>query len=315
MLATALRVFIALEFALYATFAWRYLGVAALGAGLFALAGILAFRVWITGVTYVYAWVYRSPSPRLGLIRAVVMFLAECAAFVINFVLISPFERWWMGPDHLVPDKGRPPVLLIHGYGCSRAAWWWLRRRLEAAGWTVATISLEPIYTSIESFVEPVSRRIDEVLSKTGSTQLILVGHSMGGLVARAYLRRRGVGKVIQLVTLGTPHAGSELARIGFGENARQMTPGNAWLTALASETLPVDTLTIYSPHDNYVVPQANLEWPGAKSTLIDGVGHLMMLYSSRVAKALLDGLARAGSSELPDRKSGKSPGSRTTGS
>ncbi len=292
MLATVLRVFIALEFALYAALAWLYLDVSVAGAGLFALVGILGLRVWITGVTYVYASVHHSPSPRLGLIRAVGMFLAECAAFVVNFVLISPFERWWMGSDRLMPGNGRPPLLLIHGYGCSRAAWWWLRRRLEAAGWIVATINLEPIYTSIETYVEPVSRRIDEVLTETGATQLILVGHSMGGLVARAYLRRHGVAKVIQLVTLGAPHAGSELARIAIGQNARQMTPGNAWLKTLASETPPVDTVTIYSPHDNYVVPQSNLEWPGAKSTLIDGLGHLFMLYSPRVAEALLDGLA-----------------------
>ena len=219
------------------------------------------------------------------------MFLAEYAAFLVNFVLISPFENWWMGPDRLTPGRGRPPVLLIHGYGCSRAAWWWLRRRLEAAGWTVATINLEPIFTSIETYEEPVSRRIDEVLAETGAKQLILVGHSMGGLVARAYLRRYGKEKVIQLVTLGTPHAGSKLARYVIGQNARQMTPGDAWLKAPNSEALLVKTITIFSPHDNYVIPQSNLYLPGGQRQLIDGLGHLSMLYSPRVAKQLLNGL------------------------
>ena len=291
MLAIVLRLFILFELAVYATLALRYFDASALGAGLFAVAGVLGLRLWITGLTFVYAWYYRSPSARLGWWPATRMVIAEYLAFIANFVLISPFERWWMGADRLRPSRERPVLLLINGYGCSRAAWWWLRRRLEGAGWVVATISLEPIYTSIENYVEPVSRRIDEVLAATGARQLILIGHSMGGLVARACLRRYGTARVKRLLTLGTPHAGSELARAGIGENARQMTPGSAWLKALASEAPAADTLTIYSPHDNFVMPQSNLQWPGAQSRTIDGLGHLAMLYSPRVASAILDGL------------------------
>ncbi|MFZ4535629.1 lipase family alpha/beta hydrolase [Propionivibrio sp.] len=291
MLAIALRLFIVLELAVYSTLALHYFAATPLAAGLFALAGVLGLRLWITGLTYVFTWLHHSPWPRLGPWQSVAMFLAEYAAFIVNFVLISPFERLWMGTDRLRPDSERPPVLLIHGFGCSRAAWWWMRRRLEAAGWTVATISLEPIYTSIENYVEPVSRRIDEVLAATGAKQVILVGHSMGGLAARAYLRRNGGAKVARLVTLGTPHAGSELAKFGIGENARQMTPGSAWLATLASEAPAIDTLVIFSSHDNYVIPQSNLELPGAQNMAIDGLGHLSMVYSPRVAEALLDGL------------------------
>ncbi len=291
MLAIALRLFILLELVLYSTLALRYFDVTPLGAGVFALGCLLGLRLWISGLTFAYARYYQSPAPPLGGLQAAGMFLAEYAAFVTNFVLISPFERWWMGGDRLPPGGARPPVLLIHGYGCSRAAWWWLRRRLEAAGWSVATINLEPIYTSIENYVEPVARRIDEVLAATGGERLILVGHSMGGLVARAYLRRHGAARVARLVTLGTPHAGSELARLGLGENARQMSPGSAWIEALAREKPPVDSLTIFSRHDNYVMPQANLEWPGAQRRTIDGLGHLAMLFSPRVAAALVDGL------------------------
>jgi triacylglycerol lipase len=291
MLAIVLRLFILFELAVYSTLAWRFLDATVLDAGLYAVAGVLGLRLWITGLTYAVAWFHHSPSPRLGFWQAVGMFFGECAAFVLNFVLISPFERSWMGADRLPPTDARPPLLLIHGYGCSRAAWWWLRRRLERAGWTVATISLEPIYTSIENYVAPVSRRIDEVLATTGAHQLILVGHSMGGLVARAYLRKHGVEKVAQLITLATPHAGSELAKFGIGENARQMTPGSTWLAALASKEPRADTLNIYSPHDNYVLPQSHLDFAGAQCRTIDGLGHLSMLYSPRIAMALLDAL------------------------
>jgi triacylglycerol esterase/lipase EstA (alpha/beta hydrolase family) len=51
------------------------------------------------------------------------------------------------------------------------------------------------VFNDIDGYVEPLSRRIDEVCAAAGAEQVILVGHSMGGLVSRAYLRRHGNGK------------------------------------------------------------------------------------------------------------------------
>lgn len=293
MLASALRLLIAFEIAVYAIFAVRFFDLSPACAALAVLAGMLAVRAVIIAITYVYAWTYHSPASRLSALQALRMVLAEYAAFIASFVLILPFEACWMGADRLRPPSDRPPLLLIHGYGCSRGAWWWLRRRLEAAGWTVATISLEPVYTGIDNYVEPLARRIDAVLAEIGAPQLILVGHSMGGLVARAYFRRFGILRVAKLVTLGTPHSGSRLARLGMGENGRQMVPGSEWLQGLARATGMPETIAIYSAHDNYVMPQSNLQLPGATNRALDGVGHLAMLYSPRVADALLAALAK----------------------
>lgn len=286
MLAIALRLFLLCELSFYAWIALDWFKLSPSPAALFAVGGVLLARANINLMTWIYARAWQSPAPRLGPLRGAAMVLGEYAAFLACFVLILPFERAWMGEDRL-RRGGRPPLLLIHGYGCSRGAWWWLRRRLEAAGWTVATINLEPVYTSIDDYVEPVSRRIDEVLAQTGSERLILVGHSMGGLVARAFLRRYGSARVARLVTLGTPHGGSRLARLGMGRNGRQMEIGSAWLQALAQPVPAVETIAIVSPHDNYVMPQTNLDLPGARMRRVDGVGHLAMLFSPRVAAAL----------------------------
>lgn len=294
MLAIALRILISLEIVLYAALAVHWLDAAPLVAGLLAIAALLGVRLALTLMTYGFAWKYQSPAPRLGTVRTLRMIVAEWGAFIANFVVLSPFESLLMGPDRLRPSVERPPLLLVHGYGCSRAAWWWLRHRLEARGWVVATINLEPIYTDIEHYVEPLAQRIDAVLAETGAARLILVGHSMGGLVVRAYLRRSGAEKISRVVTLGTPYGGSELARIGFGANGRQMVPGNDWLGRLSKEELRVETTTILSPHDNYVMPQTNLLLAGAKRCALDGLGHLAMLYSPRVADALLDALGGA---------------------
>ncbi len=290
MLARALRLSLLLEVALYVAIARYGFDASPFQAALLTLAGILSLRAVLILITYAYAWAWHSPAPPLSMWQALRMVLGEYAVHLLCFVLIFPFERWWMRPD-LLTAGSRPPVLLVHGYGCSRAAWWWLRRRLQAAGWTVATINLEPVFSSIDDYIDPLEQRIAAVLAKTGAERLLLVGHSMGGLVARAYLQRCGKSRVVGLVTLGTPHQGSRIAPLGFGANARQMRIGSAWLQALASPASMLDTLAIYSPHDNYVMPQSNLQLPSTASHSIEGLGHLAMLYSPRVAQVLLAAL------------------------
>lgn len=291
MLAIALRCSILGELFVYGWLASRFSGLSLLPAGLAACAALLGVRLAINLFTWGFARRHASPVPRLPFGRALWMLLGEYAAFLALFLLIQPFERQWMGGDRLRRAGARPPLLLVHGYACSRGAWWGLRRRLEAAGWQVATLNLEPPLADIDDYAAAIARRIDAVLAETGAARVILVGHSMGGLAARAYLRQFGGMRVQRLLTLGTPHAGSQLARFGMGRNARQMEPGSAWLQALALNGLPVETVSLYSRHDNYVVPQDSMALPAATRLTVDGVGHLAMLFSPRVAAALLGAL------------------------
>ncbi len=55
------------------------------------------------------------------------MVVMEWFATMLLFILIQPFERWWMGADTIRRRSGRTTVLLVHGYCCNRGFWWWLR--------------------------------------------------------------------------------------------------------------------------------------------------------------------------------------------
>ncbi len=46
----------------------------------------------------------------------------------------------------------------------------------------------------------------------TSTDKLIIVTHSQGGLIARYYIQHGGAGKVKRLITIGTPHRGSNMA-------------------------------------------------------------------------------------------------------
>jgi len=255
---------------------------------------MVAGRAFIIGVTFSFARAYAVPPPegrRIGAGQGLVMFLRELSAFFLLFTVIMPFERFFMGDDRLGRSEGgRLPVLLIHGYQCNRGFWLWLRSRLSRAGWQVATISLDPVFNDIDGYVEQVSRRIEDVCAASGAAQAILVGHSMGGLVSRAYLRRHGAARVAKLITLGSPHRGSMLAKLGLGENGRQMVPGSAWLAGLnAPGAVPLpETVSIYSCQDNYVMPQDSSILEGAKIVPVAGIGHLEMAFSPEIERLLL---------------------------
>jgi pimeloyl-ACP methyl ester carboxylesterase len=275
--------------------AWTPLEAASL-----VLAMFLGLRLLIVAVTFSFMLAGSGVTPqelRIGPAGALRIVLEEYVGLVLLFSVIQPFEYFWMGPDRLSRSAAtRPPLLLIHGYQCNRGFWFWLRPRLETAGWTVATHSMEPAWTEIDHYADGIERRIDEVLAATGASQVVLVGHSMGGLACRAYLRRYGRSKVARMITLGSVHNGTRLARLGLGPNAQQMRIGNPWLVALGATDavpLPPGSASIYSCHDNYVFPQetaSRLE--GAANIAIGGVSHVGMALSPIALDALLKELA-----------------------
>ena len=264
-----------------------------------ALCSFLGLRLFVTALTFSLMVANADAMPaelQIGPVRALRIVLEDYAGLILLFTVVQPFEAFWLGPDRLGKATGaRPPLLLIHGYQCNRGLWFWLRPRLEAAGWTVATHNLEPVWGNIDDYAQGIERRIDEVLAATAAQQVILIGHSMGGLVLRAYLRRHGSDKVARIVTLGSPHQGTRLARLGLGRNARQMRMGGSWLAALAragAAPLPLGSVSIFSAHDNYVFPQracSTLE--GAANVAIGGVSHLGMAFSPLVLGKLLEAL------------------------
>lgn len=72
-------------------------------------------------------------------------------------------------------------------------------------------------YSTYANLGREVEDSIKYILSQLGTnTEIILLGHSRGGLAARAYLQGNYINKskVVGLITTGTPHAGSRLARI-----------------------------------------------------------------------------------------------------
>jgi len=143
--------------------------------------------------------------------------------------------------------------------------------------------------------VPMVEQAVQDLRARTGAHTVAIVAHSMGGLVARAWMRVHGMAALARVITLGTPHHGTALARFGLGQNAFQMRPGSAWLRALAQgEDAAARALvtSVYTHHDNIVSPQESSRLPGARNLEFGGVGHVALGSNPRVLAAVMEELA-----------------------
>jgi alpha/beta hydrolase family protein len=193
-------------------------------------------------------------------------------------------------------QRGPRPVIVIHGYAMNRANFVPLAYRLARAGlgpivgfeyWTLGRTAAAA--RQLAWFVE-------HVQAVTGAPQVDIIGHSMGGVVGRYYVTLLGGdGAVANLVTLGSPHAGTDVSEFGIGHPTRELLIGSSLVQRLAAAPPPRDTrmLMIFS-HADALVPaetQPVLAMPRSDRVVYNDLGHVALLGSRRVARAIADRL------------------------
>lgn len=249
-------------------------------------AAVVLARLLINMNNFLVSSCFASPTPaahRLTLGARLRMLACEVST---SMVLTS----WTMAragaATRIYPDSEQVPVLLLHGYGANSGYWAHLTPLLDAACISHASVDLEPVAAGIDDYAPLVERHVQALCAATGAGQVAIVAHSMGGLVARAWMRAYGHARVARVLTLGTPHHGTAMARFGLGPSAFQMRPGSEWLRALdAGEDGAVRTLvtSIFTHHDNIIAPQTSSRLAGARNVELGGVGHVALGRDARV--------------------------------
>ncbi|MFC5500234.1 esterase/lipase family protein [Caenimonas terrae] len=240
-----------------------------------------------------------DPVPQAGWATLARAWLAETLQAPRVFGWRQPF-RWNAVADHLpaVPESGgRRGIVFVHGFICNRGFWTPWLRQVRRRGHPFAAVNLEPVFGSIDDYVAIIERAVTAVTLSSGLPP-ILVCHSMGGLAARAWLRAGPhARRVHRVVTIGTPHQGTWLARSSRSKNGRQMAQGSTWLRQLEADSasLPQPPFTCwYSNCDNVVFPSSTATLSGAQNLLVVGAAHVDLAFHPRVmaqTMALLDRL------------------------
>ena len=248
-----------------------------------------------------FALVHRAnrhdPAPRADAWMLLRAWLAESLVAPQVFLWRQPFRsRAW-------PDKpggaarGRRGVVLIHGFVCNRGLWNPWLEKLHAAGHGFVAVDLEPVFGSIDDYVETIDAAVRDVTNATGVPPL-LVCHSMGGLAARAWLRaRQADARVHQVVTIGTPHHGTWPGQFSHVPNGRQMRLHSDWLQQLAADEAPERASLFtcyYSNCDNIVFPASTATLAGADNRFLPGLAHVAMAFDAQVVRETITQLGAA---------------------
>lgn len=188
--------------------------------------------------------------------------------------------------------RGPRPIIVLHGYAMNRANFVPLAFRLQRAG-------LGPIfgfeYWSLgrtAAAARQLAWFVEQVQGATGAHQVDVIGHSMGGVVARYYVTLGGGDRgVHRLITLGSPHAGTDMSGFGVGHPTRELLVGSKLLERIALAPPPQHAriTTILSSADALVPAAQQPEVVGAERIVFDDLGHVAMLGSRRVAAAIVE--------------------------
>ena len=257
---------------------------------------LLLQPLWVLGATALSRWAVPGPH-RPVRVRTV---FAEAGALLVSAVRMSV---WWQraDPPGCSPNRSAtsghpaPPVLLVHGILCNGAIWGPLRHRLRAAGCErVERIDLQPLWADIEMFALHLVQALEAMHRSSGGKRIVIVAHSMGGLVARAALRLGGAPLIARIITLGTPHHGTAIACLLPFTPMRQMCPNSQWLKDLNAEQegrLLLPVTCVYGQDDTLVAPPGSAVLKGARHLPLEHLGHLQLASSPRVLTEVLEEL------------------------
>lgn len=177
-------------------------------------------------------------------------------------------------------------VVLVHGFVCNRGFWNPWMRELRARQVPFIAVNLEPLFGSIDHYPHVIEVAVARMEAAT-AMPVVLVGHSMGGLVIRAWLAQfRSDARMNRAITIGSPHQGTWLANYSHMTNAKQMRLHSPWLKQLADrETADRRTrFTCFFGHcDNIVMPAASATLQGAENLHVPATAHVQMAFRSVV--------------------------------
>jgi triacylglycerol esterase/lipase EstA (alpha/beta hydrolase family) len=216
--------------------------------------------------------------------------IIELFVFLVTFFLIPIFSRFnlqWVKKG----INNRKPIILIHGYLHHSFVWIYHGRRLNKKGFSpIFTLNLKNTFGSIQDHANDLEKKIHKVLKGTKQNEVILIGHSMGGLIASHFAMNASNKNLVKnVITIGSPLKGTSMARFGVGKCAKEMRRGSSFIKDLHEKMKNEKKINFYhiaTRTDELVVPfnSAIVLGEDNKHFVLDGLGHASLLYSKKVS-------------------------------
>jgi triacylglycerol lipase len=177
-------------------------------------------------------------------------------------------------------DQSRPgPVLLVPGYGGSTASLQVLAGALRAEGRDVLLVELPGDGRGDLRVQAREVRAAADAAVAGGAPSVDVVGYSAGGVVVRLWAAQGGAAVARRVVTLGSPHHGTQVAALGATlapeacpTACRQLAPGSDLLEGLEETPDGPVWTSVWTAQDETVTPPETARLSGAVNIQVQGV-------------------------------------------
>jgi triacylglycerol lipase len=210
------------------------------------------------------------------------------ALATLREVMLMPRDLGDVVPQPREGERLRDIVVLVHGFLASAGVFRPLRARLERHGARVASFSHVPGAT-----VPSISFSLGKLVARLPrDARVHVVGHSLGGVVARYYVQELGGhARVAQTIAIAAPFGGSPIARRIPLFVGRDVHPRSKLLERLRERAAEhgVPHVSIAGTADRTVPHDDALAFPWGDRISLEGRGHNTLLFDDEVARIVVD--------------------------
>jgi triacylglycerol lipase len=234
----------------------------------------------------------------------------------------SPTRRWIRNNLRFARDllsrprspavrMGRTRVILLCGWSLTSGTMSTLAGRLESDGFSAEILPLGGLFGRLNTkAVEDSASHLMQHLRSTaaGGERVAIVGHSLGGIIARyAVCCLGGHEHVHTLITLGSPHGGSPVARVArvtplrwISKSVLELNPGSDFMRRIEAAPIPpsVYCASFFSETDDMCPrPCAEIDIPSGADNVVNvdvgAYGHFELAADECVFRMIEEELKR----------------------
>jgi triacylglycerol esterase/lipase EstA (alpha/beta hydrolase family) len=205
---------------------------------------------------------------------------------LLSYSLLSKRQQ----PVVAAEDDGHPPLVFVHGLGGTRGDFMLMSARLWLAGRKRSYRIGFAKGRSMDEMAAALARFIAEVREVNAAPRVDLVAHSLGGVVMRLALHDHRLARSLgTVVTLGSPHHGTQTARFSGAALIKDLRPESALMQRLSRLKWPpsVRAVTFWSRNDLMIVPAESAALEGIEQVDASGFTHYSYLVDPRAWDAV----------------------------
>lgn len=266
----------------------------------------LAIVFFFASMTYVLYWYDTANGPALENLRlrcqgrlVLCVLQGYLWALMAQTLAVLTFPLGWLPERKKNQEQGdgnNPIIVTLHGLYHNRSAFLFIHWALKRAGFEdVRSWSYACWKTDFFQLSARLSHDLEALHRMAPDRPLLVIGHSLGGLLARHAITRLKPKTLAGCLTLGSPHQGSRLAVFALGKLGRSLAYRSSLIQKIEhDETALADTstscLALVSPVDNMVLPMEALEPAGSHWQLqwTPPMSHVAMLYHPTILRQIV---------------------------